>query len=193
MRAKLSDRPDIPAVLPPPLPEGQAKGGGPERRTQSRIFFTASAEVFDLRAEVRVNGRCSDLSVGGCYVDALSTFSVGTTARIRLARDSGAFESGAVVTYAHTSMGMGLAFTKMRGEDQAVWRPWMAELSGALPPEPGVPFAPPPAPSTPVSIARETEANASLQPIVYERITLLMRKKIITENESPVLLHRMFQ
>jgi len=188
----------MPTVLPAPLPEEQAKGGGPERRTQTRFPFTASAEVFDLRAQIRVNGRCSDLSVGGCYVDTLSPLSVGTVARIRMARDSRAFESDAVVTYAHTSMGMGLAFTKMRGEDQGVLRSWLAELSGEQPSQLGAPFAQPSptAPSVPLSIAREPkvpEANASLQPIVYELITLLMRKKIITGNEGAELLRRMFR
>ena len=197
LRKNLSERSDMPTVLPAPLPEEQEKGGGPERRTQTRFPFTASADVYELRSQTRVNGRCSDLSVGGCYVDTLSPLAVGAVVRIRLVRDSRAFESAAVVTYAHTSMGMGLAFTGMKREDQEVLRSWIADLSGEQPPELAVSLeATAPAPSAPPPTALETEAaeaNASLQPIVYELITLLMRKKLITENEGALLLRRMFQ
>ena len=189
----------MPTVLPATLPEEQAKGGGPERRVQTRYPFTASADVYELRSQTRLNGRCSDLSVGGCYVDTLSPLAVGAVVRIRLVRDSRAFEAAAVITYAHTSMGMGLAFTGMKREDQEVLRSWIADLSGEQPPELTVslePSAPAPAPPAPPPMALETEAtetNASLQPIVYELITLLMRKKLITENEGALLLRRMFQ
>jgi hypothetical protein len=195
----MSERSDMPTVLPAPLPEEQGKGGGPERRVQTRYPFTASADVYELRSQTRVNGRCSDLSAGGCYVDTLSPLPVGAVVRIRLVRDSRAFEAAAVITYAHTSMGMGLAFTGMKREDQEVLRSWIADLSGEQPPELAVSLeapAPAPAPLAPPSPARETEAtetNASLQPIVYELIALLMRKKLITENEGALLLRRMFQ
>jgi hypothetical protein len=181
LRKNLSERSDMPTVLPAPLPEEQVKGGGIERRAQTRFPFTASADVYELRSQTRVNGRCSDLSAGGCYVDTLSPLAVGAVVRVRLVRDSRAFESAAVVTYAHTSMGMGLAFTGMKREDQEVLRSWIADLSGEQPPELAVSLeAPSPAPSAPPLAARETEAteaNASLQPIVYGLITLLMRKK----------------
>lgn len=198
LRKNLSERSDMPTVLPAPLPEEQGKGGGPERRVQTRFPFTASADVYELRSQTRVNGRCSDLSVGGCYIDTLSPFAVGAVVRIRLVRDSRAFESAAIITYAHTSMGMGLAFTGMKREDQEVLRSWIADLSGEQPVEFADSLEPPsPAPSAPPPPAaietKAMEANANLQPIVYELITLLMRKKLITESEGTLLLRRMFQ
>jgi hypothetical protein len=188
-------------MLPAPLTEEQVKGGGPERRVQTRFPFTASADVYELRSQTRLNGRCSDLSVGGCYIDTLSPFPVGAVVRVRLVRDSRAFESAAVITYAHNSMGMGLSFTGMKREDQEVLRSWIADLSGEQPPELAVSLeapapVPAPPPPAPPPAAKETETpdtNASLQPIVYELITLLMRKKLITENEGALLLRRMFQ
>lgn len=191
----MPDRPDMPTMLPAPLTEEQVKGGGPERRVQTRFPFTASADVYELRSQTRLNGRCSDLSVGGCYIDTLSPFPVGAVVRVRLVRDSRAFESAAVITYAHTSMGMGLSFTGMKREDQEVLRSWIADLSGEQPPELAVSLeAPaPPAPPPAGNQTETTDTNASLQPIVYELITLLMRKKLITENEGALLLRRMFQ
>jgi hypothetical protein len=185
----------MPTMLPAPLTEEQVKGGGPERRVQTRFPFTASADVYELRSQTRLNGRCSDLSVGGCYIDTLSPFPVGAVVRVRLVRDSRAFESAAVITYAHTSMGMGLSFTGMKREDQEVLRSWIADLSGEQPPELAVSLeAPaPPAPPPAGNQTETTDTNASLQPIVYELITLLMRKKLITENEGALLLRRMFQ
>lgn len=61
---KLPERSNMPTVLPTLMPEEQAKGGGPERRVQTRFPFTASADVYELRSQTRVNGRCSDLSAG---------------------------------------------------------------------------------------------------------------------------------
>jgi hypothetical protein len=94
------------------------------------------------------------------------------------------FEAGAVVAYAHASMGMGLAFTSIKHEHQDVLRSWIAELSGELPPEPAV-----------SSTELETgaiESDANMRLVMHELITLLVRKKIITENEGSELLRQMF-
>ena len=175
----------MPIVLPAPLPEDQAKGGGPERRKQVRFPVTAAAEVIDLRSQTRVNGRCSDLGSGGCYVDTLSPFTAGTAVRVRIVRDSREFEAAAVVTYAHVSMGMGLAFTQVKREHQDVLRSWIADLSGEPPPDPAAPTAGP-----------ETAAigaSTNIQLLINELITLLIRKRLITENEGAALLRQMFR
>jgi hypothetical protein len=177
-------RSDMPIVVPGPMPDSQAKGGGPERRKQVRFPFTAAAEVFDLRSQTRVNGRCSDLGSGGCYVDTLSPFVVGTVVRVRIVSDANEFEAAALVTYAHASMGMGLAFTEMKREHQDVLRTWIAGLSGEQPDEAVV---------SPEPESGSIEGNASMQLILNELITLLIRKKLITENEGAELLRRVFR
>jgi hypothetical protein len=181
----MSDRSDMPIVLPAPLAEEQTKLGGPERRTQVRFPMAAAAEVFDLRSQARVNGRCSDLSSGGCYIDTLSPLAVGSIVNVRIVRDSRAFEAVAVVTYAHVSMGMGLAFTEIRREHQAVLRSWIAELSGQQPHEPAV--------STTEDETGGIEANANVRFVLNELITLLVRKKIMTEDEGAGLFRQMFR
>jgi hypothetical protein len=180
----MSERSDMPIVLPAPLPEESAKGGGPERRAQVRFPFTAAAEVYELRSQTRVRGRCSDLSPGGCYVDTLIPFEVGAVVRVHIARDSREFEAAAVVTYAHVQMGMGLAFTEITRERQDVLRSWIAELSGKQPPEPAV------STSGPESGAMDAHANMRL--VLNELIYLLVRKKIITEIEGAGLLRQVF-
>ena len=183
--SNMPERSDKPIVLPAPSSKNEAKGGGPERRTQARYAFTAAAEVFDLRSQTRVTGRCSDLSVGGCYVDTISPFAVGTAVRVRLAYDSREFESAAVVTYAHVSMGMGIAFSGIKREYQDVLRSWLAGLSGEQLEEPS--------PSEAAGETEPVEPNANMQLVLTELVTLLIRKKLITEKEGAGLLHQMFR
>jgi hypothetical protein len=185
LEKKMSERSDMPNMIPLPLAEESPKSGGAESRTQTRFPFTAAAEVYELRTQTRVTARCSDLSSGGCYVDTLSPFAVGAVVRIRIETDKREFEAGAVVAYAHASMGMVLAFTAIKSEHQDVLRSWIAELSGEQSPGPAVPSTEP-----------ETgaiEANANIRLVVHELITLLVHKKIITENEGLGLLRQLFR
>jgi hypothetical protein len=181
----MSERSDTPIVFPAPLPEEPAKISGPERRAQGRFPFTAAAEVNELRSQTRVAGRCSDLGPGGCYVDTLSPFAVGAVVRVRLERDQREFEAAAIVTYAHVSMGMGLAFTGIKREHQDVLRSWIADLSGEQPPEPVA--------STTEPETAAIDLNANMRLVLNELIYLLVRKKIITENEGAELLREMFR
>jgi hypothetical protein len=181
----MPDRSDTPIVFPAPLHEESPKSGGPENRAQVRFPFTAAAEIYELRSQTRVTGRCSDLSAGGCYIDTLSPFAAGAVVRIRMKRDTREFEAAAVVAYAHVSMGMGLAFTEIKREHQDVLRSWIAVLSGEQAPEPAASATEP-----------ETgaiEANANMRLVLNELIYLLVRKKIITENEGSALLRQMFR
>ncbi len=181
----MSERSDMPIVIPPPLAEESPKNGGTENRAQTRFPFTAAAEVYELRTQTRVTGRCSDLSSGGCYVDTLSPFAAGAVVRIRMETNKREFEAGAVVAYAHVSMGMGLAFTAIKHEHQEVLRSWIAELSGEQPPSAAV------SSTEPGTGAIESDANMRL--VMHELITLLVRKKIITENEGSGLLRQMYR
>ena len=154
----------------------------PERRIASRFSFTAAAEVTELRSQARSIGRSSDLSTEGCYVDTLSTFGVGVAVHVRLERDMHEFEAQAVVINTQMSMGMGLAFTNIRPESQAILRTWIAVLSSEWPsgPErfttdPGAGF-------------RETIVD--LRQVLKELIELMVRKKTIGENEGAGLLRR---
>ena len=132
-----------------------------------------------------MTGRCSDLSPGGCYVDTLSPFAAGSAVRVRIERELREFEAAAIVSYAHVSMGMGLAFTEIKREHKDVLRSWIANLSGEQTPEP--------APSTTEPETGAVEANANLELVLHELITLLVRKKIITENETVGFLRQMFR
>ena len=171
---------DKPVVLPAPTP---GKEDLPERRRAIRFPFTASAEVRDLRSQASVTGRCSDLGNGGCYVDTLVPFAVGSVVKVRLERSLHEFEALAIVSYAHVSMGMGLAFTEVKPEHQAVLQSWLAELSGEQPRGPEVA-----APGLEAGLLQTIE---NLRQGLNELVNLLARKKLITENEAAAVLRQL--
>jgi hypothetical protein len=176
-----TDRPII--VLPGPQQKQSPLEQLPERRIVSRIPFTAVAEVTEARSQARSIGRSSDLSTKGCYVDTLSTFGVGAAVHVRLERDMHEFEADAVVTNTQMSMGMGLVFTNIPFEHEAVLRTWLAEPGGERPNEPVT-----------AATSRDVglhEAIVDVRQVLNELIDVLVRKKMISENEGAGLLRRM--
>ena len=176
----MSEPSDKPIMLPAPTPEKQDL---PERRRATRFPFTAAAEVRDLRSQASVMGRCSDLSIGGCYVDTLSPFAVGSIVKVNIERELHELEALAFVSYAHPSMGMGLSFTEVRPEHQAVLRSWIAELNGEQPSRPDVAAAGPEA-----GLLATIE---NLRQVMNELVNLMARKKILTENEAAGILRQL--
>jgi len=180
--SKISDKPMI--VVPGPMPVASEIGNGPERRRVVRYPFTAAAEIMDVSSQARVAGRSSDLGLGGCYIDILSPFALGAAVRVRLERDQKVFEAMATVTYAQLSMGMGLAFTEVKPEHQAVLRAWVAELSGEELPESDVAASPE---------AGMLSTVLNLQQVLNELVGIMVRKKLINETEGAALLRKIYK
>jgi hypothetical protein len=88
----------------------------------------ASVEVTDLHSGTRLLARISELSVGGCYIDALTPFPEGTLVKLRIVRDQGAFESIGKVVYTHANFGMGVAFTNLTADQRSILEGWIAEI-----------------------------------------------------------------
>jgi hypothetical protein len=173
-----------PVVLPDSGSPEPATTEAPERRRTTRYSFIATADAYELRSQTRVTGRCSDLSVGGCYLDTLAPFSVGAQLRIEIHHDSREFQAKGVVAYAHTSLGMGIMFTEIKDESREILRYWIADLSG----EPLAPPEPVKAPAAASVSSFDSQSNMRL--VLNELITLLVRKKLITEMEGAELLFR---
>ena len=181
----MSERSDKPLILVPgPMPVATGTTTDPDRRQAIRYPFTAAVEIVDLRSQTRVTGRTSDLGQGGCYVDTLSPLAVGAVVRVRVERELRVFEAIATVIYAHLSMGMGLTFTEIKPEHQVVLGAWMAELSGEQLPEPDAPAT---------AEAGMLSALLNLRHVLNELVNLMVRKKVITENEAAALLRQMFR
>src|SRR5690348_7000968 len=55
-----------------------------ERRKGRRFAVSASAELVELRTHTQLTGRASDLGSGGCYIDTVTPFPVGTSLTLNL-------------------------------------------------------------------------------------------------------------
>jgi PilZ domain len=197
--SNLADKPE--AVLTVSAAPDSSRTSPTERRSSLRFPFTAAAEVMDLKTKARVTGRSSDLGEGGCYVDTLAPFAVGSAVQIRLERGSHVLEATGVVTYALVSMGMGLSFTGIKPEHESLLGAWIAELSGEAP---ALPEAAPPSrekgmrANSGSDLPGESEQGAlsavvTNRQILNELINLMVRKKLINENEAAALLRQMYR
>jgi len=107
-----------------------------ERRRDARYPFTAAVEAVELRSQTRIQGRTTDLSRGGCFIDTLTTFQPGSIVKMRLVKEKRSFETRAKVIYSLADMGMGVKFTDADPEQLWILEKWVEELGGELLPEP---------------------------------------------------------
>ena len=187
--------PNMSVALPHLVPAEPTGASERECRSAPRYLFTATAEVREVHSGTSIIMRCSDLSAEGCYLDTISPFPLGAAVVVRITHGGRQFEAAAVVANSHFQMGMGLAFTEIGQEYRGVLRSWLGELSGEargeLPPA-----APSPAPNFEPAAAAPAEAagaEANLRMVTHELITLLVRKKLITEKDGTALLRQMFR
>jgi len=163
-----------------------------ERRSGARFPCTVTAEVLEPQSHARIMGRTTDLGIGGCYVNSISSFPIGTSVRLRLADQARRFEAHAQVIFAQIGMGMGLAFTEVSAEQLEVLRQWIGELSGEL-----APLASPTMPTlqhyaTQPAVPTEQSSPASDHLVLNQLISLLIRKHVLTEAEGTALLRDLY-
>jgi hypothetical protein len=181
--SEYSDKPLI--MLPGPTSASTEGLSHPERRADLRYPFTAAAQVFDILSQTRIAGRTSDIGFGGCYIDTLAPFAKGAMVRVRLELELQEFEAFAVVTYATAPMGMGLAFGEMKPECRAVLKTWVAKLSGERLPAPGGADA---GPEGGVLAGME-----NIREVMKDLVYLMVRKKMISENEGAGIMRQLFR
>ena len=167
--------------------DSAAASGSTERRRHLRFPFTATVEAVDTKSGTKVIGRTSDLGLGGCYVDTLSPFPVGTLAKIKILRENESFEAQVKVVYSLIGMGMGLAFVAAQPKQIRLFQRWLLEISGhPVPPEKtSSGDAPEGAP------AEQTQTLKNF--VLSELIMTLMQKKVLTEMEGKDLLRKLFK
>ena len=104
----------------------------PNRRKVHRCSLVATAEVTDIGSGTTLSSRISELSIGGCYVEALTPFPEGTQVKVRILRDTGTFETSGTVIHSDTNFGMGLAFSEIKHEQRSILETWLAEIVNQL-------------------------------------------------------------
>jgi hypothetical protein len=164
--------------------DSSAEADAHERRRHVRYPFTATVEAVEPKSQTRINGRTSDLSRGGCYVDTISSFPVGSIVRMRLTKETRSFEAPAEVVYSLVGMGMGVKFTD--GDPEQLWilEKWVGELSGDLLPEPE-----PERPSD-QSCAEGNPCNEG-NDVLAELVMELMRQRVLSDAKCKAMLEKL--
>jgi len=184
---------DLPVGFSAEPPPGADKpAGSAERRKSPRFGVSASADMLELQTRTRLSGRASDLGAGGCYIDTVTPFPVGTSVVLNLTSEQHTVHAIARVIYAHTGMGMGLAFAEMTPTQKANLSSWLRELGGetpkAEPPsEAAMPFLQEAKIREPIANAK----GAGLLDALQELVSLLGSKRVLTEAEVELLRDKM--
>ncbi|MBS1839814.1 MAG: PilZ domain-containing protein [Acidobacteria bacterium] len=105
-----------------------------KKRAVRRCAFVASVEVTDITSGTKLSARTSEIGMGGCYLDVLNPFPVGTELDLRILRDQGVLSVKAKVVYCDPKFGMGVAFTEIAAKDKALLESWLAEIVMLLKP-----------------------------------------------------------
>jgi len=152
-----------------------------DRRNADRHTFTASAEVIELSSGARFSTRTTDLGPGGCFVDTMLPFPVGAKVRVSVRKDKTNLETGGVVVYSQTGLGMGIAFDSMEPRQRQALDTWLAELTGSRQ-------------AVPLPALRGLEkavlgTRTEVPPAVTRLVQLMISKGIITEAEGASVLY----
>lgn len=159
-----------------------------ERRTHPRYPCTAAAEITDFSSGARISARTSDIGRGGCYVDTINPFPVGTSVKVRLTKDNQSFVAQAKVAYAMQGMGMGLMFTSADPEQLWTLQRWITELGRTSGAEPEAR-----APEPVASSATQKNAKNMQYYVLNELIIALMSKGLLTDAEGKSMLEKLLR
>jgi PilZ domain len=159
-----------------------------ERRGWPRYAIMAMARVLEPRSMAKIEGRCTDLGAGGCYVDSVSAFPADILVQVRISQGQRHIESPARVIYSKAGMGMGLTFTEMELSERAKLESWLYELSGGSEHAPGLTD---PAQISGSRALQPTPVAARERAALLHLIDLLARKHHITAREAEELIREL--
>jgi hypothetical protein len=150
-----------------------------ERRGADRHIFTAAAEVIELSSGARFSTRTTDLGPGGCFIDTLVPFPKGAKVHVSVRKGKTQFETGGVVVYSQTGLGMGIEFDALGQEQRLGLDRWLRELTGGR-----IVATSEPAPAPQGSVRRESPDHAALVRLVQ----LMVSKGMLTQAEGASVL-----
>lgn len=155
-----------------------------ERRRNPRYSVSALAQAVHVQSDTQISGRISDIALGGCYVEVMSPFAVGSDVKITITKDDRSFAAKARVLYSSNGMGMGLEFTQIAPSQRTVLERWIAELSGVVAPEPETA-------KEELENRSEAASNDEQRYVLNELIITLIRKHVLSDAEGKALLKKL--
>lgn len=99
-----------------------------ELRRATRYPIVASVEIRELRSNLAVRARTSDLSTTGCYVDTLNPLPAGTDVELRISYNEEIVTIRGAVAYCKANTGMGIEFADVRGNQLKVIQKWLDKI-----------------------------------------------------------------
>ncbi|MGA3294117.1 MAG: PilZ domain-containing protein [Candidatus Acidiferrales bacterium] len=155
-----------------------------ERRGSARYAFAGAASVVDAESNARVIARASDISVGGCYIDAIACFPAGSAVWLRLTRGKQSFTTKGTVIWTRGGLGMSLAFTSTEPEQLWIVTKWIDELRQEMSDQEQ--------PNDPPKEATIDDAfDQEPAEVLKYLILMLVQKSVIDEREGAALLQKL--
>jgi PilZ domain-containing protein len=155
-----------------------------ERRLHSRFPFTVSVEAIEPQSQAKLSARTSDVGLGGCYVDTLNPFAVGTVIKIRLTKDEVTLEADAKVIFSQVGMGMGVAFISAVPRQFRIFQQWLNELTGES-------LQVSELPERTETDAVVTNSTKNLDFVLRELLIALMTKGVLCRAEGEAMLFKL--
>ncbi len=106
---------------------------GCDRRTHTRFSCNFGAEFEVDGSSIKLWGRCTDLSTGGCYLETRSPLKPGARLKLRMSYKAVLIEANCVVRTCHPDFGMGVRFEDMVAQCRAALSQVLTQLSEAEP------------------------------------------------------------
>lgn len=105
-----------------------------ERRQHVRIKAAVEVELLLEKQTTPLRAKTADLSLGGCYLDMMFTFEVGTKLKLVVWTQDVKLTIDSVVVTRDLQVGNGIKFTNMTAEDTVRLQQIIAALPDASPP-----------------------------------------------------------
>jgi len=108
---------------------GMISPASADKRKSPRYRCQGSAHIREIATGVAIWTTFTDISLHGCYVEATTTYPIGVMLAMKLEANGFRVEATGEVRVAYPSLGMGISFSKMSGEDRERLRELVRSIS----------------------------------------------------------------
>jgi len=110
-----------------PISSSSGQGHG-ERRQYRRVKTSVQVEIHQEGSESVIRGATSDISPGGCYIESIFPFPVGTTLDLKLTLEEDTLLVQSRVVTCDPQVGNGISFDRMLPEDREQLQKYLESL-----------------------------------------------------------------
>ena len=115
------------ATAPNPVHATQSRPA--DKRRSRRYRCQGSAHLREISSGTATWATFTDISLHGCYLEATTTYGLGTLLALTIEIDNFRVETTGEVRISYPNLGMGIFFTDMSGENRARLRELLRSLS----------------------------------------------------------------